>query len=106
MAWTTRRASTDVSLADLIEGGILRPPVKLTKRYKDRDFDAELLADGSVRFAGVVYDSCSAAASAATKSVGGRERSNGWRFWLYRDAQGQLVPLDAARQRLLKKRSG
>jgi len=92
-----------VSLGDVIGAGILKPPLRLTRSFKGRDLEAELLADGKVKFQGKDYDSCSKAAAVARSAILGRPmNANGWRFWQYHDEQGNLVYLDAARQRFLK----
>jgi hypothetical protein len=92
-----------VSLREVIDAGVLKAPLKLTVCYKKKEFEAELLSDGTVRFQGNVCDTCSMAADLARSTVTGRRMStNGWIFWRYRDEAGKLVPLDNARQQYLK----
>lgn len=117
-AWETRRKPSTarekaakaskrqvrVSLKDLIAAGLLRPPLKLRVHYKGHDLEAELLRDGTVTFQGENYSTCSTAANFARSTITGRRMStNGWGFWQYRDEDGELVPLDAARQQFLKR---
>jgi hypothetical protein len=65
-----------------------------------------LLPTGKVEFQGVEYDTCSAAAELARGSITGRRmNTNGWTFWQYRDAKGELRTLDEPRQQLLRIRS-
>ncbi|MFH1265734.1 MAG: restriction endonuclease [Planctomycetota bacterium] len=102
-AWTTRRAAADVSLSDLIDAGILPAPMKFVRNYMGQDLEAELRIDGTVVFAGNKYESPSAAASAAKRTVVGHPKSaNGWAFWHFRSPKGDLVPLTAARDAYLK----
>ncbi len=97
-----------VQLADLIEAGLLQPPLALEKTYKGVMLEAVVEVDGCVRFAGESYDSLSTAGGMARKSVVGAPegrdypQTNGWTFWQYRAADGHLQPIDDARQRYLK----
>lgn len=109
-AWETRRKSgkahIGVSLADIIEAGLLKTPLKLMRRYKGHDLEAELLPNGTVLFEGETHKTCSRAAEYARGSVTGRRmNTNGWTFWQYRGEDGNLVELDAARQEFLKRKS-
>ncbi len=92
------RANLGVTLADLIEAHYLKVPLELFREYKGRRMNATLLADGQVKFGGVVYDSCSRAAEQARSTVMGRRmNTNGWRFWQYDDG-GVKRELAYARQ--------
>ena len=85
---------------------MLKPPLELTTHYKGKDFEAELLPDGAVRFQGKTYKTCSAAGDVARGTITGHRMStNGWVFWYYRNQDGKLVPLDDARQALLKRKA-
>lgn len=98
----------DVSLLDLIEAGVLHPPVELVKRYKGRDLAARIEANGGVRFLGDVFESLSLAAGKARAAVIGPPKkgaywpTNGWVFWKYRDAGGALKEIDDARRSFLR----
>jgi len=95
-----------VSLKDLIDAGLLSAPLKLTVRYKGNHLESELLPDGTVRFGGKTYESCSQAADFARATITGRRmNTNGWAFWHYRDQNGNVRPLDAARQEYLKRKA-
>jgi hypothetical protein len=62
-------------------------------------FQATVLADGAVEFAGNRFDSPSAAAEVARSTITGRRMNTiGWTFWQYRDANGQERNLADARQ--------
>ena len=96
------------TLAELIEVGILHPPVKLFCTYKDNDLSAQVERDGAVVWNGQRFQSLSLAASAARASIRGRREdgklpaTNGWIFWKYKSADGQTREMDHARQEYLK----
>lgn len=96
-----------VSLKDLIDAGLLKPPLRLSRHYKGDDLEAELLPDGTISFQGMAYKSCSQAASVARSKVAGREirSTNGWRFWQYRNRDKELVELAASREEFLKRKT-
>ena len=94
-----------VTLAQLIQAGLIKTPLALEKTYKGQRLAAEIQADGSVLFAGTTYNSLSVSAGYARASVvpppAGREyhSTNGWTFWQYRDsATGRLQTLDGLRR--------
>jgi hypothetical protein len=94
-----------VSLKQLIAAGLLKPPLNLNMHYKGREFKAELLPDGTIRFQGKIFKTCSAAAGFAKSAVAGRRMTaNGWYWWHHQDQDGNPVPLDAARQKYLKRK--
>ena len=62
-------------------------------RFKGRLLKATVRRDGTIRFAGKIYNSPSLAAADACKRVS----CNGWSFWTYQRAPGDWVPLDALR---------
>jgi len=103
-----RPAPSRVSLQQLIEAGLLRPPFKLEYRYKGHDLSATVQPDGSVTFQGQAFSSLSSAGGMARKSIVGAPPNrkypptNGWTFWRYRDEQGQLHMIDALRQQFLR----
>jgi hypothetical protein len=94
-----------VTLRDLIASGAIQPPLDLETRYKGHQLTARIEPDGSVTWNGTRYDSLSTAAGMARKSVvgapPGREypQTNGWTFWRFRDAAGELAVVDVLRQR-------
>jgi len=100
------KAHIGVSLAEIIEAGLLRTPLKLMRHYKGHDLEAELLPNGTVLFEGETHKTCSRAAEHARGTITGRRmNTNGWSFWQYRDEDDNLVELDTARQELLKRKS-
>jgi predicted type IV restriction endonuclease len=102
-AWETRHAA---SLVGLIQAGLLKPPLKLSRRYKGHDLEAELMPDGTVVFQGKHFRTLSAAASFAGSTVIGRRiNTDGWLFWRYCAEDGKMVPLNMARQEFLKRKT-
>jgi len=106
-------ASYDVSVADLIEAGLVRQATRLRKKYLGQSLEATIEPDGRIRFGGQLYKSLSIAAGAARVSVKGPPddgrryyQTNGWSFWEYEDEQGDWRELKVARARLLRQRSG
>lgn len=57
-------------------------------------YQATVRADGSIRFAGKIYNSPSTAARAILKRA-----VNGWSFWTYRNENGEWVKLDELRKK-------
>lgn len=105
-------AVSAVTLLQIIEAGILRPPVPLTCRYKGKNLSARIEASGAVTFGGASHGSPSAAACAARASVIGRRpdgsppATNGWAFWRYTSPEGRVMPLDLARQSFAARKVG
>ncbi len=94
-----------VSLKDIIDAGLLKPPLRLFRHYKGHDLEAELLPDGTVTFQGKTYKSGSTAADFARMTVTGhRMNTNGWAFWQFRNEQGEAVELNVPRQEFLKRK--
>ena len=93
-----------VTLLDLINAGLLRPPMTLVARYKGRELEADLSPDGDVSFQGKRYKSCSMAGGAAIAAASGRKTASadGWKFWRYRENSGNVVRLDKVRQEYLQ----
>jgi len=96
------------TVGDLIEAGLIRPPLRLEREYKGVQVTATVRPDGKVEFDRQAYDSLSTAAGMARKSVvgapAGREypQTNGWIFWMYADeAAGELREIDHLRQSYL-----
>lgn len=101
----TTKAQVGVKLTDLINVGLLRVPAELECKYRKTTLKANIQEDGTVIFGGESYNSLSAAAGMAGKSVVGKLiAADGWTFWKYRDPQtGQLKEIDTLRQHFLEK---
>ena len=99
-------ARHDVSVADLIAGGLITPPVRLERTYKGESLSAVIEKDGRIRFGTDLFDSLSLAAGAARSSViglredGRHPATNGWEFWRVKDASGKEVSLGELRGRM------
>lgn len=93
-----------VSLKQVIDAGLIKPPLKLSKHYKGHDLSADLRTDARVVFDRKEYKSCSTAVEIARGTITGhRMNTNGRMFWQFRDGDGKLVYLDAARQEFIKR---
>ena len=92
-------------LRQIIEAGLIRPRFALHTTYKRQEVTARVEADGAVTFRGHIFPSLSSAAAAARRYVSGtpdaRFPTNGWTFWRFTDADGQIKPVDALREQLL-----
>lgn len=103
-----RRSMSDkrIKLADLIEAGIITPPFPIHVNFKGKDFAAEIDPDGFVLMNGKRHTSLSIAGGIVRATVSGKpddglpyRRVNGWTFWRYIDAGGQVKPLDVLRKK-------
>jgi hypothetical protein len=94
------------SLAELIEGGILRVPLEIERRYRGAELTAQIETADRIVVGTTAYDSLSTAGGMARKSVPGsptrrpHPQTNGWTFWQYRGADGALHLLDELRRQL------
>ena len=94
-------------LRQIIEAGLIQPRFALHTTYKRQEITAHVEADGAVMFRGDSFSSLSSAAAAARRFVSGtpnaRFPTNGWDFWRFTDADGQIKKIDVLRQRFLAK---
>jgi predicted type IV restriction endonuclease len=104
------QAASQITVGNLIQIGLIRPPLRIERKYKGVHLTAVVRPDGKIEFEGEAYDSPSTAAGMARKSVIGAPagqlfpQTNGWRFWLYSDEGGVLREIDELRQRFLAQR--
>jgi len=102
---------SDVSVQQLIDGGLIEPPLELRRLYKGHELSGRVEPDGRVSFGGSTYNSVSVAAGMARKSVIGATpgskypQTNGWTFWRFRDGDGPFRELSVLRERLAEKNS-
>jgi hypothetical protein len=95
----------DVKLQDLIEAGLVHPPLELQRTYKGHRFVGRITPEGRFSWQGQEFNSPSTAAGTARASIVGSRpgrkypQTNGWTFWQFVDADGQAKPLDVLRQR-------
>ncbi len=100
---------SEVTLADLIAAGVVRPPLRIFRTYKKQELAAQIEADAQVTFRGERFDALSAAAGAARKSVIGSPHgfkyppTNGWTFWQFRDADGKARELATLREQFQRR---
>lgn len=97
----------DVSLQDLMDGGILTAPAQLQSVFRKQVLTAQLNKDSSVSYQGTTYQSLSEAGGYARNSVNGPPAdnrpyypTNGWTFWSVKDkATGKLATLAELRDK-------
>ena len=98
-----------VELKQIIEAGILEPPLDVHSSYKGQDLTARVEADGSVVFRAQRFKSLSGAGNAAKRQAGysgPRAATRGWTFWKFTDSDGSDRPIDALRRRFLEEQRG
>ncbi|MCK6462182.1 MAG: hypothetical protein L6Q95_20045, partial [Planctomycetes bacterium] len=109
-----KAAKTDtpgVAVRDLIDAGLVKPPVDLFCTYKGKEVRAHIEPDGRIRFGDQVVDSLSTAAGMARVSVAGKfpgrkyPQTNGWDFWHFRDEGGRLRSIGDLRQEIRRRRT-
>ena len=91
-------------LPSLIRAGIIQPPLDLHRTYLGQALSARIETDGSVTFQGKSFRSLSAASQAAQIAASVTRKSpssNGWTFWKFTDADGQVKSIDVLRQQYL-----
>ncbi len=99
-----------VTLAQLIEAGMIRLPFDIGHRYLGTDLAARIEAVDRIVFEGSAYDSLSTAGGMARASVPGSPTSkkvpqtNGWTFWEYSGTDGSSQPLDSLRRELFERK--
>lgn len=93
-----------VGIAELIQAGLIRTPLRIEREYKGAHLTAVVKPDGKIEFDGEVYDSLSTAAGMARKSAVGAPsghafpQTNGWTFWMCASPDGVPCELDRLRQ--------
>jgi modification methylase len=90
-----RRSAPRVAFAALLEAGLLQPGQALYFNRK-RDRIATVLADGSLR----LPDGTRGSIHRQGASMLSSPSCNGWDHWYYEDAAGELVVIDALRERV------
>ena len=76
--------------------GLLRDDQRIYCSYKGKDYVARVMPSGTIKMipSGQCFDSPSMAGIAITK----KKTMNGWRFWKYKDKNGELVYIDKLRK--------
>ena len=92
-------------LKQIIEAGILNPPLEVHTTYQRQFLSARIEHDGSLTFRSQRFQSLSGAGSAAKRAAGytgQNPATQGWTFWKFTDNEGHDKPINALRQRFLK----
>lgn len=86
-----------LDLKTIIEKGLLQPPLEIENTYDGIRLVGKVNADGTIAYDGKTYTSLSIAGRAAKTKVRGtlldgspQHGPNGWRFWKYKDSNGDL----------------
>ncbi len=91
----TKRTAPRIPFAALLENGLLIPGQTLYFK-KQRDKTAVILADGSLQTA----DGRRGSIHKIGAAVGNLPACNGWEHWYYDDGQGELIVIDALREKI------
>ena len=89
------RSKPRIHFGSLVELGIIKPGTTIFDNKKK--ISAKIMADGSIKHAkkeGSIHK--------VAASILGAESCNGWTYWHY-NLNGQIVPIDNLRQRLISK---
>src|SRR4051812_9453663 len=87
----------DVSLAQLVEAGVVKAGRKITASYKGKDVSGSIMKDGRVKVEGEIYESLSTAGRAVMRKAGNDKPAvNGWAFFRV-NVQGEWVPIATLR---------
>lgn len=106
------KTTYDCTLEDLIDAGVISPPLEIETTYRKQRLTAVIEKDCSVTFQGRTYRSLSVSGGMARNTASGPPKdgrpyyqTNGWTFWKYRDSKsGKLEVADVLRQRYLESR--
>ena len=98
-------------MLDLLSAGRLRPGAALHAEYLSKTYQAELLADGRVRYGENAYTSLSSAGAAVKREARGADApesvtaTDGMDFWRAEDAvAGDVVTIKEIRRRAAEAR--
>lgn len=95
-----------ITLAQLIEAGLVRVPLEIERRYRGVVLGARIETAQRIVVGTTAFDSLSTAGGMARKAVPGaptrqpHPQTNGWTFWEYRAADGTRRQLDTLRREL------
>lgn len=88
----------EVSLAQLIEAGVVKAGRKIVASYKGNEVSGSILKDGRVKVEGEIYDSLSTAGRTVMSKAGNPNPSvNGWQMFKV-SVDGALVPIATLRE--------
>ena len=87
----------EVSLAQLVEAGVIKAGRKIIASYKGKDYSGSIMKDGKVKVEGEIYDSLSTAGRAVMRSAGNEKPAvNGWAFFRVKE-NDEWVPIATLR---------
>jgi modification methylase len=89
------RRKTRLGFGSLLETGLLRPGQALYFQG-ERSRAARIKPDGRL-----VWDGIEGSIHQLGKTLAGGSPCNGWEHWYYENEMGELIPIDALRQRLM-----
>jgi hypothetical protein len=95
-----------VTLGQLIDAGLIRVPLDISRHYRGADLAARIESADRIVFNGTAFDSLSIAGGMGRLSVVGPTPghpyppTNGWTFWEFRAADGSRSQLDTLRREL------
>lgn len=95
-----------VTLGQLIDAGLIRVPLDVSRHYRGTDLAARIESADRIVFNGTAFDSLSIAGGMGRLSVVGPTPghpyppTNGWTFWEFRAADGSRCQLDTLRREL------
>lgn len=105
---TETSLNNNASLSELIQSGLIRPPMEIETTYLKKRVTATVLHDGTISFNGQNFSSLSLAGAMARNHVKGPPPpesgqrywpTNGWKFWRFKDpVTGSLRPIDELRK--------
>ena len=90
----------EVSLAQLIEAGVVKAGRKIVASYKGKDYSGSIQKEGRVKVEGEIYESLSTAGRAVMRSAGNEKPAvNGWAFFRV-NINGEWVPIATLRDNM------
>jgi DNA modification methylase len=93
----TKRSAPRIAFSSLIENGLLSPGDTLYFNQR-RPLSATVLADGSLR----LPDGRKGSIHQAGAAVSNQPACNGWEHWFFENEHGELIVIDALRDRIRK----
>lgn len=99
-----------LDLKKIIEKGIIQAPLEIENTYDGVRTIAAVNSDGTITFDDKTYTSLSIAGRDVKTKLRGtlpdgspQHGPNGWRFWKYKDSDGELKEMDSLRKLYLEK---
>jgi hypothetical protein len=103
---TKASPTTDpTTVKDLIDAGLIKPPLKLVRTYKGAELTATVLKDGRIQVGTEHYDTLSRAGGVSKATISGMGAdgsvlsTNGWEFWHIESEDGERESIEVLRKR-------